>query len=278
MLSQGVTRRTRALTQMVWVLTTGVIVVVPVALLVDGLPRTNAQWHGAGLAALAGVIYVGAFYCLLRGLHVGDLGLVSALNALQGAYVAMAVILLGEAVTPLLGAALALCVVGAILTSIEGRAKTTKGAPWALASGFLFGGVMLCYAYAGGISWLSQSAISRGVSFLVALPLALLSGGFAVPKGLRARAVGAGMLELGGVALSRSPSPWGRRRWRASPRPNSARSRCCSATSCCTSAPSRSSGAALSAYFNILQILPVIAAKRSSTGLQHSYVFITLGR
>ncbi len=201
MLSQGVTRRTRALTQMVWVLTTGVIVVVPVALLVDGLPRTNAQWHGAGLAALAGVIYVGAFYCLLRGLHVGDLGLVSALNALQGAYVAMAVILLGEAVTPLLGAALALCVVGAILTSIEGRAKTTKGAPWALASGFLFGGVMLCYAYAGGISWLSQSAISRGVSFLVALPLALLSGGFAVPKGLRARAVGAGMLELGGVVL-----------------------------------------------------------------------------
>ena len=201
MLSQGVTRGTRALTQVVWVLTTGVVIVVPIALVVDGIPRTTAQWHGAGLAALAGVIYVGAFYCLLRGLHVGDLGLVSALNALQGAYVAVAVILLGQAVTPLLAVALGLCVVGAILTFVEGRAKTTKGAPWALASGFLFACVMLCYAYAGGISWLSQSAISRSVSFLVAVPLALLSGGFAVPRGLRLRSVGAGALELGGVLL-----------------------------------------------------------------------------
>jgi uncharacterized membrane protein len=201
MLSQGVTRRTRALTQVVWVLTTGVVIVVPIALLVDGLPRTTAQWHGAALAALAGVFYVIAFYCLLRGLHVGDLGLVSALNSLQGAYVSVGVILLGAAVTPLLGAALALCVLGAILTSVEGRAKTTRGAPWALASGFLFACVMLCYAYAGGISWLSQSAISRSVSFLIAVPFALLSGGFSVPKDLRVKAIAAGALELGGLLL-----------------------------------------------------------------------------
>jgi uncharacterized membrane protein len=202
MLSQGVTRQTRALTQMMWVLTTGVIIVVPIALLVDGLPRTTSQWHGAGLAALAGVLYVGDFYCLLRGLQVGDLGLVSALNALSGAYVAVAVILLGQAVTALLAVGLALCVTGAILTSIEGRAKTTKGAPWALASGFLFACVMLCYSRAGGISWLSQAAFSRSVSLLVALPLALLSGGVAMPRGLRLRAVGAGALELGGVVMA----------------------------------------------------------------------------
>lgn len=201
MLSQGVTRQTRALTQMVWVLTTGAIIVVPIALLVDGLPHTTSQWHGFGWAALAGVLYVGAFYCLLRGLQVGDLGLVSALNALSGAYVAVAVILLGEAVTVLLAVGLALCVAGAILTSIEGHAKTTKGAPWALASGFLFACLMLCYAHAGGISWLSQAAVSRSVSFLVALPLALLSGGVAMPRGLRLRSVGAGALELGGVVM-----------------------------------------------------------------------------
>jgi drug/metabolite transporter (DMT)-like permease len=200
-LSQGVTRGTRALTQVVWVLMTGVVIVVPIALLVDGLPHGSAQWRAACLAALAGVIYVGAFYCLLRGLRVGDLGLVSALNSLQGAYVAIAVILLGQAVTPLLGAALALCVVGAVLTSVEGRAKTTKGAPWALASGVLFACVMLCYAYAGDISWLSVSAISRSISLLVAVPLALLSGGFAMPKALRVRSVGAGVLELCGVML-----------------------------------------------------------------------------
>jgi drug/metabolite transporter (DMT)-like permease len=201
MLSQGVTRGTRALTQVVWVLMTGVVIVLPIALLAEGLPHGSAQWRAAGLAALAGVIYVGAFYCLLRGLHVGDLGLVSALNVLQGAYVAVAVILLGQAVTPLLGAALALCVGGALLTSVEGRAKTTRGAPWALASGFLFACVMLCYAYAGDISWLSQSAISRSISLVVAAPLALLSGGFAVPKALRLQSVAAGVLELCGVML-----------------------------------------------------------------------------
>ena len=127
MFSQRVTRETRALTQMVWVLATGVIIILPVALLLDGLPDAG-EWRGAGLAALAGVLYFGALFCLLRGLNVGDLGLVSALMSLQGAYLAVVVIvLLGEPVTPLLGAALALCVVGAVLTSIEGRAKSDAG-------------------------------------------------------------------------------------------------------------------------------------------------------
>lgn len=201
LLSQRVTRRTRALTQVMWVLATGVVVVVPIALLVDGLPAGASEWRAAGIAALAGVFYVGAFYSLLRGLHVGDLGLVSALNSLQGAYLAVAVILLGQSVTPFIGLALALCIAGAILTSVEGRARTTRGAGWALASGILFACVMLCYTYAGDISWLSQSAISRGASLLIALPLALASGPVSVPKGLRIQAVGAGLLELGGVVL-----------------------------------------------------------------------------
>jgi uncharacterized membrane protein len=197
--SQRVTRETRALTQMVWVLATGVAFVVPVALLVRGLPD-GGQWTGAGLAAAAGVLYFGALFCLLRGLGTGDLGLVSALVSLQGAYLAVTVILLGEPVTAVLAAALALCVVGAVLTSFEGRARSTRGAPWAFAAGLLFCGVMLCYAY-GDIDWLSQTAISRTVSLLVTLPVALLSGGVAVPKALRVRAAGAGVLELAGLTL-----------------------------------------------------------------------------
>ena len=109
-------------------------------------------------------------------------------------------ILLGAPVTPLLGVALALCVVGAVLTSFEGRARSTRGAPWALAAGVLFAGVMLCYAY-GDIDWLSQTAISRTVSLLIALPVALLTGSVAVPRALRVRAVGAGVLELAGLSL-----------------------------------------------------------------------------
>ena len=91
--------------------------------------RATGEWTGAGLAALAGVLYFGALFCLLRGLNVGDLGLISALVSLQGAYLAVTVILLGEPVTPLLGVALALCVAGAVLTSFEGRAGSTRGAP-----------------------------------------------------------------------------------------------------------------------------------------------------
>lgn len=199
MFSQRVTRETRALTQMVWVLVTGVAMVLPVALVLRGIPESG-EWTGAALAALAGVIYFGALFCLLRGLSIGDLGLVSALVSLQGAYLAVTVILLGEPVTPLLGIALALCVVGAVMTSFEGRARSTRGAPWALAAGLLFTGVMLCYAY-GDIDWLSQAAISRSVSLLIALPVALLTGSISVPKALRPRAVGAGALELCGLLL-----------------------------------------------------------------------------
>lgn len=199
MFSQRVTRETRALTQMVWVLATGVVIILPVALIVRGLPQGD-EWTGAGLAALAGALYFGALFCLLRGLATGDLGLVSALVSLQGAYLAIVVILLGEPVTPLLALALALSVVGAVLTSFEGRARSTRGAPWAFAAGLLFAGVMLCYVY-GDIDWLRQAAISRTVSLLVTLPVALLTGGLGVPSGLRLRAVGAGVLELGGLVM-----------------------------------------------------------------------------
>ena len=167
--------------------------------MLEGLPDPG-QWGGAGLSVVAGVLYFVAFFCLLRGLQTGDLGLVSALTSLQGAYVAVAVILLGTPVTPLMGLALALSVFGAVLTSFEGRAKSTRGAGWALAAGVTFAGVMLCYAYAD-IGWLSQSAISRTVSLAIALPLALLSGGIAVPRLMRRRALGAGLLELGGVIM-----------------------------------------------------------------------------
>ena len=199
MFSQRVTRETRPLTQMVWVLVTGVIIVLPVALLLRGLPAAG-EWQGAGLSALAGVIYVGALFCLLHGLQVGDLGLVSALTALQGAYVSVAVIVLGEPVTPPIVVALILCAAGAVLASFEGRGGSTKGAPWALIAGALFAAIMLCYNYAD-IDWLSQSAISRTVSLVIALPLALLTGSIAVPQRFRVRAVGAGVLELCGVML-----------------------------------------------------------------------------
>jgi len=199
MFSLRVTRETRALTQMVWVMATGTLVSLPVALALRGLPA-GGEWSGAGLSALAGVLYFVALYCLYRGLNIGDLGLISALVSLHGAYVAVVVILLGAPVTPVLVTALALCVAGGVLTSFEGRAGTTRGAAWGFVAGVLFAALALCFNYAD-IDWLSQVAISRTVSLVIALPVALLTGGIAVPRAFRARAVGAGLLELAGLSL-----------------------------------------------------------------------------
>jgi drug/metabolite transporter (DMT)-like permease len=199
MLSQHITRKTRPLTQMVWVMGFGAIVIIPLALLLKGLPGPG-EWRGAGLAALAGVLYFGALLSLFKGLETGDLGLVSALASLQSAYVAVVVIALGEPVTPLLAVGLVLCVCGAVLASFEGRAKSARGASWAILSGMLFSGVLLCYAY-GDLDWLSQAAISRGVSLLVAVPVALITGSVVVPKALRVTALGAGALEVCGLLL-----------------------------------------------------------------------------
>jgi len=200
LLSQKVTRKTRALTQVAWVLLTGAVIIVPVALIVDGLP-TSGEWRGVVFSMLAGVVYFAAFGCLLRALHIGDLGLISALNSLQGAYAVVVFVLLGAPLTPLLGGALALCAFGAVLTSVEGRAKTTKGAGWAFASGALFATVMILYGTAGDLGWLSQVAVSRSVSLAIAVPAALLTGGLAMPRDLRPIAVGAGVLELCGLML-----------------------------------------------------------------------------
>ena len=206
-------------------LITGALIIVPIALLVDGLPSGGGQWRAAGAAALAGVAYFGAFLCLLRGLHGGDLGLISALNALQGAY----------AVLPCRAAVVSAsrrswawpsCFASSARCWPRSRVggKTAKGVPWAIAAGLLFACVMVLYSYAHEISWLSQAAISRSVSVLIAVPAGAAHRRLRSARRLRAAAVGAGALES---AASFSPWPWrwARSRWRRSPRRSSARSR-----------------------------------------------------
>jgi drug/metabolite transporter (DMT)-like permease len=199
LLSQRITRSTRPLTQMVWVMAFGAIVLIPIALLFRGLPA-DGYWDDAGLAALAGLLYFFALLLLYKGLTTGDLGLVSALVSLQAAYVAIAVIVLGEPVTPLLVLALALCIGGGVLASFEGRARTARGAMWALLSGLTFSGVLLCYNYSQ-LDWLSEAAVSRTVSLAIAVPAALLTGSIAVPRALRVTALGAGAFEVCGLLL-----------------------------------------------------------------------------
>jgi len=199
LLSQRITRATRPLTQMVWIMAFGAVVLIPITLVIRGLPGSG-EWDDAGLVALAGLLYFLALLLLFRALSSGDLGLVSALASLQAAYVAVVVIALGEPVTPLLVVGLALCICGGLLASFEGRARTAKGAVWALLSGLAFSGVLLCYNYSQ-LDWLSEAAISRTVSLAVAVPAALLTGSVVVPRALRVTALGAGAFEVCGLLL-----------------------------------------------------------------------------
>ena len=104
-----------------------------------GLPH-GGEWSGAGLSALAGDPLLRRAVLPVRGLNVGDLGLISALISLHGAYVAVVVILLGEPVTPLLVLALVMCVAGARAHLARGPRGTTRGAAWGFAAGLLFAG------------------------------------------------------------------------------------------------------------------------------------------
>lgn len=223
MLSQRVTRTAGVLRVMVWVLGVGVVCVLPVALLLDGLPSGADEWRAAAIGVLAGIIYVGAYFSLLAGLQRGDLSLVTSLSALQGAFAALAAILLGETVTPLIAAGLLLAVMGATLAAIQGRAPAAEaeaggdplvatrpaaaaGAGWALLSGLLFAGVVVLYDYGQDLSWLSLAAVSRTASFVVIVPVALVVGrgvlpGTGLTPRLRGIALGAGLLEVLGLVM-----------------------------------------------------------------------------
>jgi drug/metabolite transporter (DMT)-like permease len=202
MLSQRASRAADVMRIVFWVLVIGVVLVVPVALIAHGLPRGHEQWHAAGLAALAGVGYVGAYFALLVGLRRGDLSLVAALSATQGAFVALWAMLTGEHLTALVGAGLALAIVGGTLSAIEGRAKTTAGAGWALLSAALFAVVVVLYDHAGALPSLSVAAVSRTMSFLAIIPIVLLiGGGVSIARPLRRTVAGAGALEILGLVF-----------------------------------------------------------------------------
>jgi drug/metabolite transporter (DMT)-like permease len=202
MLSQRVVRAAHALRVVFWVLAIGVLLVVPAALLIEGVPSGGDEWRGALVAACAGVFYIAAYICLIEGLRHGDLSIVTALNALQGAIIAAWAVANGEHVTALIGAGLTLAVVGGTLSAVQGRARSAAGAGWALASAVLFAVVVILYDHAQALPALSIAAVSRLASFVVAVPLVLIvAQGVAIDRTHARAMAGAGVLEVLGLVL-----------------------------------------------------------------------------
>ena len=173
LVAQNVSRRFGVVRVLCWIVPVGAVIVVPVALLVDGMPAGAAQWLAVAYCAGAGACYLATWFTMLRALTVGNLSLVAPLSSLDGLIVALAGIAAGESVTPLLGVGVALAVVGGLLTATEGRARSTAGAVWALLTGVLWASAMLLFNEAGELSWLSQTAWSRATGLILFVPVAV---------------------------------------------------------------------------------------------------------
>ncbi len=114
-----VVRAVSVWTALTWSMGTALVILLPLALILDGLPAGGAEWRAAGFGVLSGLAEAAGLAALLRGLVVGRLSLVTPLASLSGGFAALVMILRGEAVTPLLAAGLALAVIGGMLASIE---------------------------------------------------------------------------------------------------------------------------------------------------------------
>jgi drug/metabolite transporter (DMT)-like permease len=174
MLSQRVSRIAGPFRVLYWTLPTGVVIIVPIALAVDGLPATVAQWQAVAFCAGAGLLYLLVWLTLLRALQVGDLSLVLPLASLSGLFTAVVSVLGGSRVTILLALGMALSVTGGLLAAIQNKAKSAAGAGWALISCILWAATMILFRQARELSWLSQVSWARSVSLIALAPLAVV--------------------------------------------------------------------------------------------------------
>ena len=196
-----VVRAVSVWTALTWAMSVGLVVLVPLALLIDGAPSGEAQWRAAAFAATAGVLDVAGLAALLRGFVSGNLSVVAPLAALAGGFAAAAAVAGGESLTPAAWVGVPLAVAGGVLASVErgpeGRrgARATAGAGWALLSALLFAGSLLFIAGASALPPLSQAAAGRLSTIVILVPLTVAVSGLRLPREFRARTVGAGLFD-----------------------------------------------------------------------------------
>jgi drug/metabolite transporter (DMT)-like permease len=203
-----VVRTVPVATALVWLVGVGVLVSVPLALAVDGMPSGGAQLRDVGLAALGGVTYMAALGALFRGLVVGQLSVVSPLSALEGAFAASVAIVLGGWIGGWFALGLPLAVLGGVLAATERSDKTTprqpspahwgaaRGAAWAITSAAAGGATILLYGWAADLPPLTCVALSRIASFVVVLTVAGLRGDLQLPLTIRRRVILIGLIDV----------------------------------------------------------------------------------
>ena len=71
-------------TGLAWSMGVGLAILLPLALALDGLPSGSAEWRAVGFAVASGLCEAAGLACLLRGLVVGSLSVVTPLASLSG--------------------------------------------------------------------------------------------------------------------------------------------------------------------------------------------------
>lgn len=222
-----VVRAAAVWTALAWSMGVGLAILLPLALLLDGLPAGPAEWRAVGFAALSGICEAGGLACLLRGLVTGNLSIVTPLASLAGGFVAAISIAGGESLPTLSVIGLPLAVAGGLMASVEmapkeevfgpaesasratvgapppSRARPTAGAGWALLSSALFAVTVLLLAQATALRPVALAAYGRLGTMAVLVPVALLLAGLRLPAQLARRTAFAGVFDAGAfVALA----------------------------------------------------------------------------
>ncbi len=160
------------------------------------------------LLMLAGVIGLGGYLTLYRGLETGHVGLVSAISAsYAGVTVILSVLVLGERLTAAAAAGVTLTVAGVVLASSRaspGAEQTARatGVAFGLAAALCYGvGGFLLGRYTRELGWLVPVVVARvgAMAVLLATPLrrsAVSQRGLGI-----AWAVGVGLVDAAGVAF-----------------------------------------------------------------------------
>jgi len=208
LLTQRLSRAHGLILVLCWIIPVGAVIVVPLALAVDGLPSTAAEWGAVGYSAAAGVFYLATWFTIVRALQIGDLSLVAPLASLEGLFIAVYAIVRGTDMTALTVVGIGLAVIGGTLAAMQGRARSAAGAGWALLTSVLWTLTVICFDRAGEISWLSQAAWSRVTTLVLFVPVVIVVLGRSAaawrPAEMgwptRALCVGSGLLEMGAFA------------------------------------------------------------------------------
>jgi len=219
-----VVRAAAVWTALTWSMGTGLVILLPLALVIDGFPSGSAEWRAVAFATASGVCEAAGLGCLLRGLVKGNLSVVTPLASLTGGFVAVIMIVQGEPLPAFALVGLPLAVAGGLMASVEkvpkervfgpedgaagaagsaGRTRATAGAGWALLSAALFAGTMLLLVEAGALHPVALAAYGRLGTMVVLVPVTLLLAGLRLPRPLARRAAFAGVFDAAAfVALA----------------------------------------------------------------------------